>query len=199
MSLEVAAIILAAGASTRMGQSKQRLPWKAGTLLNHAIGTARSSGVSSVTAVLGADEEENRNTISQEKVNIVSNPLWENGMGSSLKAGLRNVIQSSPKAKAILVMVCDQPLVTAEHLRSLITDLDKPGVKAVVSRYAGTTGVPAVFAASLFDSILNMDDAQGAKKIIQHLTEKELVEIDLKGGEIDLDTYDQYLKYKKDE
>jgi len=192
----VAAIILAAGASTRMGQSKQRLAWKSGTLLTHAIHTAKQAGISSITVVLGADEKTNRDSIAAEQVNIVSNPQWESGMGSSLKAGLKRIVTSTPGIDAILVMVCDQPFITPNHLRALIDGLDAAGIKAVFSQYAGTEGVPATFSKDLFYQIQALDDDQGAKKIIQQLNKEEFSVVELKDGEIDLDTFDQYLRYK---
>ena len=192
----VAAIILAAGASTRMGQSKQRLEWKSGTLLTNALNTARQAGISSITVVLGADEETNRQAIAEENVNIVSNPQWESGMGSSLKAGLQKVVRSMPEISGVLVMVCDQPFVTPAHLRALTDGLDISGIKAVFSQYAGTAGVPAAFSKDLFYQIQALDDDQGAKKIIQQLNKEEYSVVDLKDGEIDLDTFEQYLRYK---
>jgi molybdenum cofactor cytidylyltransferase len=195
--MRTAAIILAAGASTRMGQSKQRLPWKTGTLLSHAIQTARQSGVSSITVVLGADEEQNWKTIEGEKVNIVSNPRWQKGMGSSLKAGLKSVVKSNPNTDAILVMVCDQPFVTAEHLKALFGGFTAGTGQATVSRYSDTTGVPAVFGQRLFEKILSLNDEHGAKKLILQLREDEVSTVDLNGGEIDLDTWEQYTRFSE--
>jgi molybdenum cofactor cytidylyltransferase len=193
--MTVAAIILAAGASTRMGQSKQRLAWKTGTLLSNAIHTARQAGISSITVVLGADEKSNRDALASENVNIVSNPQWESGMGSSLKAGLKRVVTSNHEIDSILVMVCDQPFVTPVHLRSLAAGLNN-GVKAVFSQYAGTAGVPATFSKDLFYQLQGLDDDEGAKKIIQQLNKEEYSVVELKDGEIDLDTFEQYLRYK---
>jgi len=194
--MKTIAIILAAGASTRMGQSKQRLPWKSGTLLSHAIETARQSGVSSVVVVLGADADQNRKSIEGEKVTIVSNPTWQKGMGGSLKAGLKNVIKSDPLVDAILVMVCDQPAVTAEHLKALLAALAVGHRQASVSGYSQTRGVPAAFGRALFEKILNLNDEHGAKKLLNQLNEDQVEAISLNRGEIDLDTYDQYQKFK---
>lgn len=193
--MDVAGLILAAGASTRMGKSKQLLPWKSGTLLTHAIDTMRHLG-DWIIVVLGANEEETRKSIQQYKLDIVSNPVWERGMGSSLKAGLQKILQTDPSVDGILIMVCDQPFVTAEHLRSLIHAAEQPGIKAVFSKYDGTMGVPAVLMNDLFDEIRTLNDDQGAKKIAQQLRPEEVLMIELKDGEIDLDTSEQYLKYK---
>jgi molybdenum cofactor cytidylyltransferase len=194
--MKVAVIILAAGASSRMGTSKQRLPWKSGTLLTHAINTAKKSGLNDITVVLGADEDENRQALKDENVIILSNSKWESGMGSSLKAGLKNAMQSKPDA--ILVMVCDQPFVTPEHLRALTNVLSTQKKKATFSKYAETTGVPAVFSKDLFSALLSLGDDQGAKGIVKQIKEEDFSTIELKDGEVDLDTYEQYLKHKKD-
>jgi molybdenum cofactor cytidylyltransferase len=188
-------VILAAGASTRMGQSKQLLAWKGQTLLNHAIDTALGTDAP-VMVVLGANEEEHKESLKNRNVTIVSNPDWQSGMGSSVKAGVRAVRQGHPSADAFIIMVCDQPHVTKEHLNALWQEYSQSKKLAVVSRYADTTGVPALFSRQMYDYIFSLADSQGAKGIIQKLKPEEVVAIDLKDGEKDIDTPGDYFNFK---
>jgi molybdenum cofactor cytidylyltransferase len=192
--MKAGVIILAGGASTRMGESKQMLQWQDKTLLQHAVDTAFQSGAHTVVVVLGSNEEEHRDSIKDTKALIVSNPLWRTGMGSSLKEGIKQI--SDHGLDSVIVMVCDQPFVTAKHLEKLWKEYDKSKVKGVVSSYSGTFGVPALLGPDLFDDVLALADDQGAKKIFQQLPAAEFKSIALKDGETDLDTYDDYLRNK---
>jgi molybdenum cofactor cytidylyltransferase len=184
-------IILAAGASTRMGQSKQLLAWKGTTLLNHAVGIAVDSGARPVIVVLGANEKAHREAITHN-VTIVSNPDWSKGMGSSLKAGIRELQKNYPAVQSVIIMVCDQPSVTAAHLRLLWSERQRSGKKAVVSKYANTLGVPALFGRKFYDDIRELGDEQGAKKLIGKLSANDRSVVELEGGEKDLDTWEEY-------
>ena len=186
----VSIILLAAGSSSRMGQSKQLLKIRNQSLLVHSINVALASGLHTVV-VLGANEQEHRAAIQAQPVEIVLNQDWMNGMGSSLKAGLKYLLQNAPLTEAIVVMVCDQPLLTAEHLEKIKLAHQTSGKQIVASYYSGTAGVPALFHKSLFSEIMNLTDDQGAKKLIQrHST--EVVSIDFPEGAVDLDTPDDY-------
>jgi len=188
-------IILAAGASTRMGESKQMLEWDGKTLLRHAVDTAFASGAGTVAVVLGSNEEEHKESIKDTKALIVSNPRWRTGMGSSLKEGLK-AIADRRSIDSVVVMVCDQPFVSAKHLQDLWDQFDKSKAQAVASSYGGTSGVPALFSPELYDDVLALADDQGAKKILQGLSPAQVKLITLKNGETDLDTYQDYLKNK---
>src|SRR5688572_16400665 len=181
----LAIILLAAGSSSRMGRSKQQLLIDGKSLLVHAAEIAKKSRAEKVLVVLGAEEEVHRQLLNDLSVEMIFNSLWQTGMGSSLKAGLNHVITSNPKTDAVIVMVCDQPLLTSSHINSLIQKYRKTNALLVASSYSNAIGVPALFNQQLFDEILNLSDEHGAKKIIQkHVPET----VDFPGGSIDLDT-----------
>ena len=117
-------------------------------------------------------------------------------MGSSLKTGLEHLVHKTPEISSVLVLVCDQPLVTQRLLEKLISEHDRSGKLIVASGYGGTAGVPALFNKVLFDEIMGMEDDQGAKKIIQKHP-NETVVIDFPEGAVDLDTPDDYEKFKR--
>lgn len=182
-------ILLAAGDSMRMGQPKQQLLIDEKALLIRSVETAVQSDAKNVVVVLGSQEEENLKLLSSHSVDKVVNPRWQTGMGSSLKAGLSHAISKNPQTTAVIVMVCDQPLLTAAHINALIKKSRTTNATIVASAYANTIGVPALFSRQLFDEILNLDDEHGAKKIIQkHAAET----IDFPEGSVDLDTPEDY-------
>ena len=183
---EVGTIILAAGSSSRLGQSKQLLEWNGKSLLQRAIDIATACG--NTIVVLGSEADKHQKTISS-KVHIVLNENWVEGMGSSLKAGLRYLIHNLPNVDSVIIMVCDQPLVTVEHLHTLIEKHVSSGASVVASYYASTPGVPALFHKVLFESILQLENNQGAKKLIEtNLPSAELV--NFQEGALDIDTPD---------
>lgn len=189
MNKEIAIILLAAGSSSRMGQSKQQLLIDGKSLLIHSTEIAIKAGAGEITVVLGSDEKAHREILQDLSVIVISNSRWQTGMGSSLKAGLNHIIANNPKTDAVIVMVCDQPLLTTSHINSIIQKYRKTNALLVASAYSNTIGVPALFNHQLFDEILNLGDEHGAKKIIQqHHAET----VDFPGGNIDLDTTDDF-------
>lgn len=192
-STEIGLILLVAGSSSRMEQSKQLLEVSGESLLVHAINAAVNSGHRPVV-VLGANEEAHRKAIGNLPVESILNPHWKNGMGGSLKAGLIYLLQNTPLAEALIVMVCDQPLLTSEHLKKLKEKYQTAGKGIIASGYAGTSGVPALFHKSLFPEIMALSDELGAKSIIQkHLN--DTITIDFPEGSVDLDTPTDYQNF----
>lgn len=139
-----------------------------------------------VVVVLGARFEEHREILTPLPVKIVHHPLWENGMGSSIKAGMK-FIDSQPPSDAVIVMACDQPLLKATHLQSLVDFGEGVDKLIVASTYAGTSGIPVLFKRPAYSYLRELDDSAGARKIIQK--NGELVStVAFPGGETDLDT-----------
>ncbi|MBX2946560.1 MAG: nucleotidyltransferase family protein [Cyclobacteriaceae bacterium] len=189
-------IVLAAGSSSRMGQPKQLIQLNGYSLLEHAVRIAKNSRADQVLVVVGSDGEKNIEAINHLAVEVVMNHQWKEGMGSSLKTGLIACLEKFPQTRAIVVLVCDQPRVTTDHLNTLMNTYTQTHSSIVASRYASTVGVPAVFDNFLFQELLNLPNNQGAKNIIlNHQT--NLVAIDLPGGEIDLDTPDDLRRYRE--
>lgn len=192
--MSVAILLLAAGGSTRMGTSKQLLDIGGVPLLVHSVQIALDCGASSVVVVLGAQAEAHQQAMAGLSAEIVVHPDWKNGMGSSLKAGLAYLLRRD-KPEAVMVMVCDQPRLTSQHLRELITTYKKTKKSIIASHYGGTDGVPALFDQSLFPELLLLPDEQGARKVIAARAEN-VVSVSFPEGEIDLDTPEDYRKYK---
>ncbi len=188
--IPVPAILLAAGASTRLGQPKQllRLPVFGGkTLLDHAVALARAAGAVPIFVVLGAHAEEIHLECELLDCSVVHNEAWTEGMASSLRVGIAAVLDSAPAATGTLVLVCDQPGLSGEHLRSLLGAHNADANRIVASRYAGRRGVPAVFRRALFASLRELRGDEGARALLQH-AEAAVHALDFPGGELDLDS-----------
>lgn len=191
---EIAILLLAAGSSSRLGRSKQLLSITGQPLLLKSVKAAIESGIKNITVVLGANEQAHREVITDAGVQVVVNTAWKKGMGNSLKVGLSYLLQQTPKAEAVITMVCDQPLINSDQLLKLIFQYESSESTIVASFYQGVAGVPVLFDRTLFSELLSMSDETGAKKILQehpHLVKT----VPFPGGEIDIDTEDDLKKF----
>jgi molybdenum cofactor cytidylyltransferase len=192
---ETGVVILAAGSSSRMGMSKQMLPLDGTSLLGKTIATALETNLTNIVVVLGSNADEHRIAANEFPVTTIENPAWQKGMGTSIRTGV-NHFQNENAITRILILVCDQPTLTAEILLNLIRKHEETSAHVTACRYANTVGVPALFTKTMFEKLSSLQDDQGAKKIIlQH--KSEVATIDFPGGEIDLDTRDDYDNFIK--
>lgn len=184
-------IILAAGASKRMGCPKQQLDYKGKTLLQHAIDMAIGSSCSPVIVVLGAHSMVISPEIPGDRVSVVQNPNWEEGMASSIRAGITALQEKAPQATGVIFMVCDQPYVDTAHLNNLVRQKLDTGKGIIASYYNDTMGVPVLFDKTFFRDLLALQGEEGAKKIVYRY-EQEVAAVPFPLGCIDIDTLDDY-------
>ena len=190
---KVAAVILAAGGSSRFGKPKQLIELRGKTLLGRILDSATEANCSPIVVVIGNALLEVRKQLETTNVTIVENENWRLGIGTSIRAGLRKLIDNAPTLEAVVLLVCDQPFVEARTIARLITLREKTKRAIVASRYANTLGVPALFGRSCFQELLALDNATGAKTVI--LSNRERVaEFPFPEGRIDIDTLDDYEK-----
>jgi len=164
-SAPAAALVLAAGNSSRLGQPKQLLVYQGETLLYRAVRTALAAGYAPVVVVTGALDAELRHAVAGLPCQAVHNPAWAAGMGASIRAGLAAL---GPAATAVLVLSSDQPLVEAGQLAELAQHQQTTGAPAVAAAYAGTFGIPSVFTAGALADLRNIRPEQGAKSLLAH-------------------------------
>src|SRR5947207_15602320 len=106
---KVAAIILAAGGSSRFGKAKQLLEFEGKTLLHRMVDAATEANCSPIVAVIGAANREVRKELETTNANIVENEDWQRGIGTSVRAGIQRVTDFGPGDDYIVLLFCDQP------------------------------------------------------------------------------------------
>ena len=185
----VALLLLAAGASTRMGQPKQLLPYHGRTLLRHAAEIAVASGCAPIVLVTGSVHEALIGEVSDLSIQAVRNENWESGMASSIQTGLLAVAPS--QFRAVLIMLTDQPLVTPELLRQLAVRQHQTQAPIVATAYGDILGVPAVFNRAMLPALLKLQGAQGAARLIASLG-PAVGQVVFPAGLLDVDTPEQY-------
>ncbi|HEX6224647.1 MAG TPA: nucleotidyltransferase family protein [Chryseolinea sp.] len=194
--MHIGIIVLAAGSSSRMGRPKQLLEIDGEPLLCRCVAHAVTASPEHVVVVLGANEKPHREILEKLPVQIVSNFYWKTGMGSSIKTGLNFLIQSGAELDGVILMVCDQPALTSEHLLKLIQQFREKKKAIIASDYAGSSGVPVLFSRSFFSNLLLLSDDQGAKKIVQQFPD-QVETVPFPNGNIDLDTEEDYQNFLK--
>ena len=163
----IAIVILAAGASKRMGISKQLLRHRGRTVIRHAADTALGSTCRPVVVVLGANAEEIHPEVEGLPVQIVQNPHWAEGLGTSIRVGIEALASMADPPEAVVLSLCDQPLVSSDDIEALVTAYRSTKRPIIASQYAGTLGVPALFAQPMLSELLSLAGDAGAKQVIQ--------------------------------
>ncbi len=182
-------VILAAGASTRMGTPKQLLDYQGQPLLRHAAEVALATSCQRVIVVLGCRSQQLREALRGLPVTIVENPDWEGGMGTSIRAGV--AIAEQEKLDGVILGLADQPLITPQILDTLIQTHVASGHAIVTSQYAGTVGVPVFFSREYFPHLLGLEPSQGCKGVILKHTQHAM-RLDCPEAEMDVDTPEDY-------
>ncbi len=180
---------MAAGASERMAQPKQLLPYQGESLLRHAARVAIASRCDRVFVVLGSSIERMRPELSGLPVEIVENPRWAEGMGASIRVGAQAARDAD--MDCLILALADQPLITPAILNGLLAAHHASGLPIVASQYSETVGVPALFAREFFDSLLALEPDRGCKDIIIRNASKAM-RLPCPEAAVDVDTPAQY-------
>ncbi len=166
MKLKIAALVLAAGASSRMGRPKALLPWGRVSVLEHILGEIKSSGIGQITVVAGAQSPEISQLVAG-RAEICEHPEWALGMGSSIRKGISFLLRKQEPPDAILILLADQPLVTSAYLRQLLTSFEAKPDRPVASAYDNGPGVPALFPSGFFVRLEALPDDKGARSLLK--------------------------------
>lgn len=203
-SISLGVILLAAGASVRLGKPKQLLAWKGQTLLQYVLsqvqsielpelkekkiaivlGAHASSITPSITPALASDVRDTANT-------LVYNEQWQSGMASSLRCGIK-ALQEQGDIDALLLCLCDQPFITSAHFEKLLTALMIESKGIVASHYRDTDGVPAVFATKYHSALAALQGDQGARALLK-LHADDMLSVDCPEAAWDIDTHEDYI------
>jgi molybdenum cofactor cytidylyltransferase len=190
------AVILAAGASKRMGQPKQLLSLNGQPLVVHAAQAALASAAWPVVIVLGANTEAIRPALAGLPVLIAENSAWAEGMASSIRAGVTLLQQFSRSLDAALVALCDQPAFSAECVARLVATQHATGRSIVAARYGGHQGAPALFLREHFPALVALTGEEGARTLLNREPAR-VAAVDLPELGFDLDTPEDYASLAK--
>lgn len=189
-------LLLAAGASSRMKEPKQLLPWNNTTLIEHQLHNLIKTNCK-VSVVLGAKSKEIQKVISNFPVSIYTNENWKNGMGTSIAFGVQQILKKDVSIDGILVSLIDQPLLTTAHFNKMTHRFQQDKKQIIVSESEnGWSGAPVIFDKIYFKELINLKGDEGAKAVISK--NKNIVE-SIAGNTIleDIDTPEAYQKLFK--
>ncbi|MEL6110176.1 MAG: nucleotidyltransferase family protein [Planctomycetota bacterium] len=182
------AVVLAAGESTRLGQPKQLLKLQGETLIRHAVGAAKQAGAESTFVVVGAFADQiERELRGVTQITILRNFEWLQGMGTSVACAAAGAIESEADCTALLLLVCDQPFVPHEHLRTLFDRVESLSRIAATAFPDGTLGIPACFPVRYLPMLAELSGARGAKSLIRN---EDAVAVTCLQADIDVDVPD---------
>lgn len=189
-------VILAAGASTRMGRAKQLLQIDGELLLHRIIRIGHAAGFEPLVVVTGARREAISRVLAGQPVLQAHNPDWESGMGGSVCTGLQAALQAAADTTAVGFVLTDQPYVSAALLRAMkarLLDTDALGVATV---YEQTLGVPAIFRKGLFAELQKLKGQKGAQSLLRKHA-NQIIAHPFPQGRIDLDTPADWRAFQK--
>lgn len=158
--MSVAAVVLAAGASRRLGRPKQNIVIAGDTLLCRAVRTSREASLLPVIVVTRAGSEHSKNLEPDDAVIVATNHEADEGLASSIRYGI--AVAMSHGVAGAVILACDQPALCVDHLRALVEDESR----VTGSAYAGSIGVPAYFPAEFFPALLQLRGDAGARKLL---------------------------------
>lgn len=187
MSENLSILIPAAGASTRLGQAKQVIQFKGSTLLQRAVDCANAVDAIELIVVTGAHQEIITNSVTDASVQWLYNPDWQQGMGTSIAAGVSALDSASD---GVLIFLCDQWALKADDLQLMVDSWHSDPGRIVTAISGGQTMPPVIFPSRWYQQLKQLSGEQGARYIIrQHPSMLTTVEMD--NASFDLDTREQ--------
>lgn len=189
----IAAVVLAAGLSRRMGQAKLLMPVGGRAIVRYVVESVLAGGVDSVWVVTGPDVLPIEAALAGLEVQIAVNPAPEEGQASSLRAGIAALPAS---VDAVLIALGDQPSLAPSIIPALLAARRTSSKLIVAPRYRDGQGNPVLFKREIFPELLRLTGDQGARPIIQKEPARvEWVDLDLPMPP-DVDTQDDYEKIR---
>jgi molybdenum cofactor cytidylyltransferase len=187
---KIAGVLLAAGTASRLGKTKQLLPFRGSTLLGRVMENAATSDLDELIVVLGHEADRIMQSLDFSRVKTVINPDYAKGQGASLAKGLEAV---SPSCAGALFLLADQPLVTPDMINRLIKAFQASGAPLVIPFYRGSRGNPVLVARSLFPRLLSLSADTGARVLFDEYQASILkVAFDTDAVLVDVDTARDY-------
>lgn len=162
-----AAVLLAAGNASRFGATKQTVLIEGIPMVRRAAMAALDAGFSPVIVVLGAHGDAVEHCLADLPVQLIENPDWASGMGSSLALGVRTAVATKATLHEVLVMLADQPGIGATDLNAMIEVHASSPERILAARYEGHLGPPCLFPRAYFDELISMHGTSGARRLLE--------------------------------
>ena len=160
----ISALILGAGASQRLGQPKQLLPFGGTTLLGWVIAqTERATGPDEIVVVLGRAADQIRQMVEFGAAKVVENTVFSEGCASSYRAGIAAL---DPQSEAIMIILGDQPGIGPEIIDRVAEEWRQSEGQIALCSYRGRTGHPMIFARPFFDQLVHLHGDKAAWKLV---------------------------------
>ena len=185
--MKIAGLLLAAGASQRLGQPKQLLQIDGEPLIQRAARALLDGGCAPVRVVLGAAAESCRSALSEFAVQITFNERYHQGMGTSIAVGIEALQQEKTPPEAVVVALCDQPFLDADLIAALIRQHEITNCSIIAADYGEALGPPAFFTAAHFHSLAQLNGDQGASSLFRAHAD-DTAHIPFPQGRTDIDT-----------
>lgn len=164
--MSVAALILAAGASVRLGRPKQLEQWGESSLLGHVVEQTALFSVDETWVVLGARIDEILDSVDFGDAGVIENPEWEEGIASSIRVGLDALLQSS-RCDVALIVLGDQPNVSPHIVEELLISHQRSDHPVSVPKYRYNRGNPVAVDRSLWPRLMSLEGDDGANRLWQ--------------------------------
>lgn len=190
----ITALILAAGQSKRMGQPKMLLPWGKTTVLGQVIGVFKAAGIEDILVVTGGAKELVEALVGTSARTVFNPGFAEGEMLSSIQAGLAEL---KPGTEAVLIGLGDQPQVQERSVRLVVEEYTQSKASLVVPSFQMRRGHPWLVARPHWGEILRMRPSETPRDFLnRHSADIRYVEINDPGILKDLDTPEDYLKFR---
>ena len=158
------------------------------------FGRRKKSNVGEVSVILGAYQEEITPHI-EEDITVLYNPNWEEGLLSSIQAGVNEIVKNHPQIKGILLLLCDQYCVDTSLINKIVQIYRETQCMAVCCSYVDAIGVPVLYDIACFDDLQKLTPANGARKLLNRLKSRgELQTVSFPEGILDVDTEAEYVQ-----
>jgi molybdenum cofactor cytidylyltransferase len=192
MHPHVSIVLLAAGGASRFGSAKQVIPIDGTAMVRHCARNAMNSGAP-IAVVTGAHREKVDDVLRDLDVTTIHNAGWNLGMGSTIACGV-GVATQNPGVEAVIILLADQPLVSGDDLRDLISHYRKQPDRIIAASANGTIMPPCLFPRSYFPELLTLRDQSGARAVLQRYADR-IVAVPMPNAAVDIDTKEAYAQF----
>lgn len=189
------AVVLAAGAAERFGTTKQLAMLDGEPMVRRAARLARGCAAERTVLLTGCDTADVAAAAAGECHFLLVNERYRDGIGSSIALAARALAHA---ADALLLILADQPLVGADHLRALVDAWSGRGHHVIMTRYAGTGGPPVLMPRASFTALAALDGDRGARQVARSGA-FELTEVACEAAAVDVDTPDDLARIAQGE